>query len=139
MGTPHLQAYRDFRGVPGSGPVLNQTVQRCEPCFAGEAISMAPSVGGSEGKVVIVASIEIHLERLEELLEVIAATREWSLTEEGCLRYDVLRVQQTENKFVLYEVYASAEAVELHRCSPYSQAYRDFRCTPGKEGPLINH
>ena len=52
----------------------------------------------------------------------IAATREnhaGSRREPGNLRFDVLQSAQDPSRFLLYEVFASEEAVEAHRRTPH--------------------
>lgn len=57
----------------------------------------------------------------------IAATLEnhrGSRTEPGNRRFDVLQSAEDPAAFVLYEAFASPEAVEAHRKTPHYQAWR---------------
>lgn len=57
----------------------------------------------------------------------IAATRanhEGSRREPGNLRFDVLQGAEDPSRFVLYEVFASQEAVEAHRASGHYLEWR---------------
>ncbi len=50
-----------------------------------------------------------------EFLEAFRINYEGTRQEPGNIRFDVLRDQANPNTFVIYEVFASAEAVEAHR------------------------
>jgi quinol monooxygenase YgiN len=53
---------------------------------------------------VLVVTLEIDPERIDEFLIAMKEDAEGSRTEAGCLRFDVLRDRDTPNKFVFYEV-----------------------------------
>lgn len=57
---------------------------------------------------------------LEALLKSMAVN---SRAEPGNLRYDLWRDIDLPNRFVLDELYKSADAVAAHRASPHFQAY----------------
>jgi (4S)-4-hydroxy-5-phosphonooxypentane-2,3-dione isomerase len=58
----------------------------------------------------------------------IEATREnhlHSVKEPGNLRFDILQDESDPDKFVLYEAYASKEAVAAHKETEHYQRWRD--------------
>lgn len=46
-------------------------------------------------------------------------------TEKGNFRFDVLQLSDDPNKFVLYEVFESEEAVKLHKETAHYKTWRD--------------
>jgi autoinducer 2-degrading protein len=44
--------------------------------------------------------------------------------EPGCFRFNVLRDEQDENVYYLYEVYENAAALEAHRATPHYAIWR---------------
>ena len=50
-----------------------------------------------------------------------------SRTEPGCLRFDVLQDKSDPNKFVFYEVYKDADAINVHKSMPHFKAWTDFK------------
>jgi quinol monooxygenase YgiN len=81
----------------------------------------------------IVVNVEVDPARLDEFLTVIELDAVGSRMEPdgGCVRFDVLRDQSADNKFVFYEVYRDAEAVAVHRSTPHFQAWTDFKASGG--------
>ena len=64
----------------------------------------------------------------EHVPEFVAATRgdhEGSVREPGNVRFDVLQDPADPAHFLLYEMYASAEAAALHRETPHYLKWRD--------------
>ena len=69
------------------------------------------------GSVVARAGLEDALE--QQLLSLVAPTR----AERGVLAYHVHRSRSQRGKFVFYEVWESAEALQPHLQQPYIQAF----------------
>ena len=71
--------------------------------------------------------VDVHV--LSECVDAFrAATRENarnSMQEAGILRFDVMQQQDDPTRFMLYEVYRSADAHALHRETPHYLAWRD--------------
>lgn len=86
----------------------------------------------------LIVTVEIFPERIEEFLDVMerdsAGSRD---TEEGCLRFDVLRDQTNLNRFVFYEVYKNAEAIEIHRAAPHYKLWTDFKASGGVSSQTV--
>ena len=73
----------------------------------------------------LVVQMEVRPELREEFLAGIAANAEASVRDEpGCLRFDVSSVEGDEHRFVLYELYADAEAFAAHKASPHFRQWR---------------
>jgi autoinducer 2-degrading protein len=80
----------------------------------------------------VVVNLKVRRDRLDEFHDGIRANAASSLAdEEGCLRFDVLRVSGTEDEFRLYELYADERAfTEGHRNAPHFARWRQVaeRC-----------
>ena len=75
----------------------------------------------------LVVQMEVWPCRREEFLAGMAANAEASVRDEpGCLRFDVCSVEGDENRFVLYELYANAEAFAAHKASPHFARWRQI-------------
>ena len=73
----------------------------------------------------LVVQMEVRPGRREEFLAGMAANAKAAVRDEpGCLRFDVCSVDGDENRFVLYELYADAEAFAAHRASPHFREWR---------------
>ena len=57
--------------------------------------------------VAMTIQLEIKEDRLEEFYKLMQEDAVQSRKEEGCLRFDLLRSQSADNKFTIYEAYAS--------------------------------
>jgi autoinducer 2-degrading protein len=73
----------------------------------------------------LMVQLEVRPERREEFLAAIATNAEASVRDEpGCLRFDVCSVASDENRFVLYELYADADAFAAHKAAPHFAQWR---------------
>src|SRR3954469_7716867 len=71
------------------------------------------------------APMRVRAARREEFLAGIAANAEASVRDEpGCLRFDVCSVDGDEHRFVLYELYADADAFAAHKAAPHFAEWR---------------
>mmetsp|Transcript_19730 Transcript_19730/g.35101 ORF Transcript_19730/g.35101 Transcript_19730/m.35101 type:complete len:119 (-) Transcript_19730:68-424(-) len=80
---------------------------------------------------VLIVTVEIYPDRIEEFLKAITVDYEGSRTEAGCLRFDLFRDKENENKFVFLEVYKDAEAITVHRAMPHFAKWGEFKKTGG--------
>jgi autoinducer 2-degrading protein len=76
-----------------------------------------------------VFSLIVHLQidptRRDEFLDAIRANAEASVRDEpGCLRFDVCSVADEPDRFVLYELYADADAFADHKAAPHFADWR---------------
>ena len=74
----------------------------------------------------LIVTLDVHQDRIPEFLEAIRANSHASLGDEpGCLRFDVHRSAEVENRFHLYELYRDREALEVgHRSAPHYATWR---------------
>ena len=73
----------------------------------------------------LVVQMTVRPGRREEFLTGMAANAEASVRDEpGCLRFDVCSVEGDDSRFLLYELYADAEAFEAHKAAPHFAQWR---------------
>ena len=51
--------------------------------------------------------------------------------EPGCIRFDVLRSQESPNQFFFYELYQNAAAIDHHKKQPHYNLWADFKASGG--------
>jgi quinol monooxygenase YgiN len=73
------------------------------------------------GQIVVVARWRMAEERVEGVLELVAALRQQSLAEPGCLGYEVFRSTDDPGTLLLLERYRDEAAIEAHRNSVHFQ------------------
>ena len=74
----------------------------------------------------LVVQLEVRPGSREEFLAGMTANAEASVRDEpGCLRFDVCSVEGDENRFVLYELYADAEAFAAHKQAAHFARWRE--------------
>lgn len=77
-------------------------------------------------KVALVVELEIDPEHFDKFVEIVTAHGENSRkVEEGCLRFEVLKPREGDNKIILVEVYADDAALDSHWNSAHMAAYRE--------------
>lgn len=79
----------------------------------------------------VIVEAEIKPDRMDEFMTMIQKNAEASRKEPGCIRFDVLRAQDNENKFWFYEVYENPAAVDFHKTQSHYQAWADFKESGG--------
>jgi autoinducer 2-degrading protein len=73
----------------------------------------------------LVVQMEVRPGRREEFLAGMAANAQASVRDEpGCLRFDVCSVDGDENRFLLHELYADADAFAAHKAAPHFAQWR---------------
>ncbi len=73
----------------------------------------------------LTVQLEVRAEDREEFLAAITENAAASVRDEpGCHRFDVSAVEGDDTRFVLYELYADAEAFEAHKRAPHFAAWR---------------
>jgi quinol monooxygenase YgiN len=74
----------------------------------------------------LVVQVEVRPEDREEFLAAISANAQDSVRDEaGCSRFEVSEVEGGGGRFVLYELYADADAFEAHKRTPHFRAWRE--------------
>lgn len=74
---------------------------------------------------VLVVHAEVQEIYLTAFLSEIKSNAENSRKEAGCLRFDILQDRENKFKFMLYEVYVDAEALDAHRKTAHFARWRD--------------
>lgn len=69
--------------------------------------------------VAALASLHAKPERADALEEILLSFVERTRAEDGCLAYDVHRDARDPNVFLMYEIWASPEALAAHHAQPY--------------------
>jgi autoinducer 2-degrading protein len=73
----------------------------------------------------LMVQLQVRPGRRAEFLDAMSANAEASVRDEpGCLRFDVCSVEADEHRFVLYEVYADADAFTAHRATTHFGRWR---------------
>ena len=73
----------------------------------------------------LVVQMEVRPGRREEFLAGMTANAEAAVRDEpGCLRFDISSVDGDANRFVLYELYADAEAFAAHKTTAHFARWR---------------
>ncbi len=74
---------------------------------------------------VTIVHIRVKPEHVEEFIAATRTNHLGSVQEPGNLRFDVLRLGDDPNRFVLYEAYASAEDAQAHKNTSHYLRWRD--------------
>jgi len=75
--------------------------------------------------IVMCVHIWVKPENLDEFLKVTLENHNGTRKEPGNIRFDVLQSADDPTRFMLYEVFASQEAIEHHRTTPHYIRFRD--------------
>jgi autoinducer 2-degrading protein len=67
----------------------------------------------------ILGTIRVKPEHLDEFLLHVRAHAASSLSEPGCMRYDVLQDRNDPSTICLYEVFRSEQDLDVHRAQDY--------------------
>jgi quinol monooxygenase YgiN len=79
----------------------------------------------------VIVKATIEPDRMAEFMELIQINAENTRKEPGCLRFDVLRSQESPNEFFFYELYKNAEAIDYHKAQPHYNLWADFKASGG--------
>ena len=72
---------------------------------------------------VLVVTIDVKPDQKDSLLATLDDARGSVRNEPGCVRFDVIQDEHTENRMYLYEVYADRAAFDAHEASPHTRRY----------------
>jgi len=75
----------------------------------------------------LVVHVHVHVkeDKIDEFKKISIENAQNSLCEPGIARFDVLRQNDDKSKFVLIEVYKTAEAPAKHKETPHYKKWRD--------------
>lgn len=98
-----------------------------------QRISSRPTMlrAASSKPFAVVVQATIEPDRMAEFLELIQKNAEATRKESGCIRFDVLRMQESPNEFFFYEVYKNEAAVDYHKKQTHYNLWADFKATGG--------
>jgi (4S)-4-hydroxy-5-phosphonooxypentane-2,3-dione isomerase len=74
---------------------------------------------------VVLVTIDIKPERVQEFIEATRLNHEGSVQEPGCARFDVIQSADDGTKFFLYEVYKTPEDFDAHKQTAHFARWRD--------------
>lgn len=74
--------------------------------------------------IVNVVTVHVKAEHIPEFIAATVKNHEGSRREPGNHRFDVLQSAEDPGRFMLYEIFASPEAVEAHRRTPHYLEWR---------------
>ena len=77
--------------------------------------ALRAGASGDDQPFAVVVEATIEPDRMAEFLNMIQTNAEQSRKEPGCLRFDVLRSQDTPNRFFFYELYTGPSAIDYHK------------------------
>lgn len=73
------------------------------------------------GEVALVVSFDVKPEAIAEFESVFARSVELSRKEPGNVFFNIHKVQDTDNQYVLYEVWRDTTALDSHFAEPYTK------------------
>jgi (4S)-4-hydroxy-5-phosphonooxypentane-2,3-dione isomerase len=93
--------------------------------------SLRAGAGGVDRPFAVIVEAEIEPDRMGEFLELIENNAKETRKEPGCVRFDVLRSQEADNRFYFFELYRTAGAIEHHKEQPHYGRWADFKASGG--------
>lgn len=83
----------------------------------------------------VVLQVEVKADYVDEFIKVITGDEVGTLSEPGCLRFDLLRDKENPNKFTTYEVFKNDAAMDAHKAKRYVKAWGAFQY--GEKHPIV--
>ena len=78
------------------------------------------------GRIAILIELEPHPEHRDELVRRLEADARETLTDDGCLRMELLQVSDGSGRLVLSELWRDRAAIDAHRAKPgHSHAWQN--------------
>jgi len=77
------------------------------------------------GQIAIIAEFTTNPGSMEAFLERMRAHAAASREEPGCIRFDIVIPRKSENKVMLYELYADQDAFDAHAGTDRIKAHRE--------------
>jgi (4S)-4-hydroxy-5-phosphonooxypentane-2,3-dione isomerase len=111
-------------------------MRRAGPASRVRKFSIGVDVIGYNHRV----SLQVYSDKTEECLSAIHNNARASLRDEpGCLRFDVHRSREDQNRFVLYEIHRDEYAfLQEHRATPHYAEWREAAARCVVEGGHVN-
>jgi (4S)-4-hydroxy-5-phosphonooxypentane-2,3-dione isomerase len=92
---------------------------------------MPPLYAATNKPFAVIVQAEIQPDRMDEFLQLIETNAVETRKEPGCVRFDVLRSHDADNKFFFYELYDGPEAIEYHKKQPHYNLWVTFKESGG--------
>jgi len=74
---------------------------------------------------IVIVQVHVQEDKVDEFLEYTIHNATQSRREPACLRFDVLRTEGDSRRFVLHEVYTSAEGQKAHQQTEHYANWRE--------------
>merc|ERR1712070_762164 len=139
--TAHYKAWADFKA--SGSPVENQTVAKCATTSIPGDWALQPSTATPhdvQPGMSVMVTLDIKEEAVEDFLKAMEVDVLGSRDKEadpGCLRFDLLRVQDKPNQFIFYEHYVDEAALTFHKTTPHYKAWADFKAKGTVESQTV--
>ncbi|KAL7577376.1 hypothetical protein ACA910_002104 [Epithemia clementina (nom. ined.)] len=79
----------------------------------------------------VIVKATVEPDRMAEFLSMIETNAKETRKEPGCIRFDVLRSQESPNEFFFYELYKNEAAIDYHKKQPHYNLWADFKASGG--------
>ena len=87
----------------------------------------------------LVASLEVHAERIDQFLAAIRENAERTFNDEpGCRCFDVTQDRTRPTHFIFYELYDHEAAIAAHRKAPHFAKWREAADVCVVKGSQVN-
>merc|ERR1719401_1297347 len=129
---PYVKAWGAFQ-YGDKKPVVNKTLLKTQALNfqVGKTTTTVP-----DNNLGLILQVDIKEDCIEEFLSVMNGNAMGSRSEDGCLRFDLLRDLGNPSKFISYEVFTGAEATDIHKEKPYVKAWGALQY--GDKKPVLN-
>eukprot|EP00929_Paragymnodinium_shiwhaense_P033291 TRINITY_DN18307_c0_g1_i1.p1 TRINITY_DN18307_c0_g1~~TRINITY_DN18307_c0_g1_i1.p1 ORF type:complete len:258 (+),score=64.29 TRINITY_DN18307_c0_g1_i1:104-877(+) len=132
--TAHYKGWVDFKA---SGGVEKQAVEKFTTSTIPGGWALQPSAVAHSTALpasAVLVAVDVKEDRVDDFLLALEATVKGSrqrLLEPGCLRFDLLRSQETPTRFLLYQAFVDDDAAAFHRTTTHHKAWADFEASGG--------
>jgi (4S)-4-hydroxy-5-phosphonooxypentane-2,3-dione isomerase len=75
--------------------------------------------------IVTIVHVHVKPENISEFIEATRINHEHSIREKGNLRFDILQDSNDPSKFILYEAYATEDAIAAHKETLHYLQWKD--------------
>ena len=99
--------------------------------FSTSTAMSAAADNNNDKPFAVIVQAEIQPDRMAEFMELIEKNAVETRKEPGCIRFDVLRSQESPNQFFFYELYQNAAAIDHHKKQPHYNLWADFKAGGG--------
>ncbi len=125
--------------IHDSSPVPKEMAMRRQGISETEAARPGGRIG-AEANLMLIVHVQVHVkpESVVDFRQASAENARSSIQEPGIVRFDVLQQQDDATRFVLVEVYRSADAAAAHKDTAHYAKWRDA-VAPMMAEPRYSH